>query len=333
MLQESISSQTLPVALTEKLTHSFPSQLQIATIEYSNKVISKSIFKKLVTSIWFLVSSVVVGTGVWYWSSPSITEKSNSNLVSKNKKNLNFLNNVNDKIFKPVALNNYIPVTCKFVQFTKNDNLPDILEGETQILGGDAVWKIISNKDGSQRIIRDSDKRDVLDGLYLNEDYYQPQVFSGTLKVNTPRSKISFIMSTPMKEVEFKEVNAKKKVPMVYSRRTSNVSAIQADKGNVIDFLIYLFPYKNKLLSISFVHCQGFDYKSVVTKQLEFVIDSSFKFGVISNGKVELLNFNSCNLGKTWDYRQEQNIQESMSELPKDFLNLILDRNTENKIR
>ena len=71
----------------------------------------------------------------------------------------------------------------------------------------------------------------------------------------------------------------------------------------------------------------------MVSKQLEFVKSNSFKFCVISNGKVEMLNFEQCELDKNWDFRHEQNIQESKIDLPKDFSDLILKGNTENIIR
>lgn len=46
-----------------------------------------------------------------------------------------------------------------------------------------------------------------------------------------------------------------------------------------------------------------------------------------------MLNFEQCELDKNWDFRHEQNIQESKIDLPKDFSDLILKGNTENIIR
>ncbi len=333
LLQESISSQILPVELTEKLTHSMPTKSQIANVQSANDLAGKSFVKKILTSYWFLSTCAILFTGIayLYFHNSNITITPTTNLPAAKK--MEFVTNISDKKFNDVDLKNYIPVYCKFVQFNKNDNLPDIIEGQAQVEGGEPKWKVTTNKKGLQSVVRDLDSRDVLDGLYLREDFYRPQVFTGTIKVNSPRSKISFLMSTPMAEKKFNAIGDIENKSFVYSRRTGNISAMQADAGNIIDFVIYLFPVENKLISISIVYCKGLDFSSVVTKQLEFVHHNSFKMGVISNGKVEISNFKQCDLGENWDYRREKNILDVSADLPKDFFDKIVVQNTEAKFK
>lgn len=54
LLQNSISSQTLPVSFIEKLSHSFPTQAQAAKINAASQVAGKSAVKKIISSVYFI---------------------------------------------------------------------------------------------------------------------------------------------------------------------------------------------------------------------------------------------------------------------------------------
>ncbi len=331
LLQNSISSQTLPVSFIEKLSHSFPTQAQAAKINAASQVAGKTGMKKIISSVYFIpifTATVMLG-GFFYWNFLAQTATTAPITITDR----NAITSQNDeKIFTPVNYKNYVPVTCKFVQFTKDSDMPDIVEGETQVLGGTPKWKVVTQKNGSQLIMRDSNHRDELDGLYLNQDFTAAHVFRGKIHVNGPKNKISFVMSTPMEERKFNDVNAKENGPMVYARRTANVSAMQAETGMTLDFFVYIFPYQNKFISVSIVDCAAVDYQSVVTKQISF-IDSNFKFGVISNGKIQITQFQSSDLGKDWDYRQEKMLKNISAEYSEDFFKDIVDKSVSFKIQ
>jgi RNA polymerase sigma factor (sigma-70 family) len=322
-LEQSITMQSLPTSLAEKLTNAMPTKLQMASVEKESQIVGKIFFKKITTSAWFLMSSSILIIGGSYWYLSVSNKNANSATIQRNE---------NDKIFLPVDFTNYFPVSYKPNEITREFDTPEVHFAMAQT-SSQPVWKILNQNSSGQSIVRDIINRDTYDGLYLKKNYAKPQIFSGTVKMNGNYidNRISFIMTTPTDEKKIFDPNDKNS-KIDFTRLVSKVTAMQAYHGVELDFLLYIFPFKNKLISISIVHFKGRDHRSLVTKQLPYT-NKCFKLGFVSDSEVEVQNMKNCELEQNWNYQKEKEILEISKELPPNFFEEIINNNTAYKIK
>lgn len=329
LVQESLSAGSFPIELSQKLTNSLPTKVQIASIEATKAKVG---FWNAKTKVMVLAlsSSVMVLGGILFYMHSQKTLAPVQQISKNNKKKLIILGTDKPETesmevpivvnkFQPLVYNDFIPVSIKFVAFKKSLNMPDVVEGNAQIIGGKSNWKIGKYKNNNDYIYRDLiSGLDELDGFYFNQSFKQPYLFKGKIKINSNRNKITLLMSTPVKEESlFHEINPKDPDKFAYSRLTCQISKLEGDKGNLIDFKIYIWMFEGKLISASFIKCVGFP-ESMLTRSIE-IFHEEFKIGIISNGMVEIYNAEFCPLPVDWECQMAPEIKHRIKEIPKDF--------------
>ena len=330
LVQESLSKGSLPLELSQKLSKCLPTQDQIANAQVINTKIGFWTLKsKLILAS---ISSILIILGGTFYLTRA---KKNASIISSNdiesKKKIIMLatGNANsdtksiqtiseENKFSELPFEGFIPVGIKYVEFKKDPNMPDIVEGNAEVLGAEMQWKILKNKSGKNIFTRNViSGKDELDGFYFKPEFTKPHIFKGSIKINSDKCKLTFLMSTPMKEEEFHQINAKTSNKMVYSRKTAQVTTLQGYAGNKITFKIYVWIYNHQLFSASFIKCDGYP-ESMVARTIP-VFNQDFKLGVISNGKVELYDVEYCPLDQNWDCRMSSDIQKRIKDIPKNF--------------
>lgn len=329
LLQDSLTLNSLPQELGVKLAKSFPQEVTV--VDASLKLKSGLTQLKIKGFAFWLIGGLSVFFIGYALVKNNPQNKGVTSIQTTESAKIN-----NDKpqqifkenVFYPLEFDSYIPVTTKFVKFKNADEI-EALEGDAQVIGtikdkkkiiqGDGNWIVNSNKTGELSLNRIIASDTQMDGLYFNQDFYQPHIFKGTIKINSDKCKVFFIMSTPMHESKFEQIDAKSNDEMVYARRTSNMTTLEAHNTNLIDFKIYIWYSEGKILSASFITCKGFP-KAMVAKMLPMISDD-YKFGILSNGKLELTKLEFCPLSKDWDYHSSQDINEKINEFPVGFFN------------
>lgn len=337
LLEESIVSVKLPYEFKQKLTQSLPSNSQLETV-MATKVKSSSIGLKLKSIFIYLTCSVTLilvgGIYLNFHSKEAEPKGQISNLkivktiikssmqgdIKKTEKILA------ENIFYPVDYNNFNFIQLKNLKYMDNLKLPEVIEIEAQNLGSQdlniltmekANWKLVTNNLGKISLVRSLNEKKGLDGLYFDQMFNKPFIFKGKIKIFSKNCRVSFIISTQKKAEEFNLVSDDTKNLISNASITSAFSTLQSETGNEIDFIIYTWFNNNKLFAVSFAECKGYP-RSLVGCYMPKIIDE-FKFGILSNGKIEVSNFEFCPLSKNWDYRTAKDITDRINEFPNGF--------------
>jgi RNA polymerase sigma-70 factor (ECF subfamily) len=328
LVQESLSSGEFPIEFSQKLTQSLPTKVQIASVEATKTNVG---FWSIKTKILVLIlsSSVLILGGILYYFHSHKMAAPIQQLLESNKKKVIMLGAGNPESvpieapievnkFQPMSFHNFIPVGVKFVAFKKDLKMPDIVEGNAQIIGGISNWKIGKDKKNNNYAYRNIISGvDELDGFYFNQSFKQPYIFKGKIKINSNRNKITLLMSTPMKEESFQEINPKNSDKFAYSRFTCQMSSLQGDKGNSLDYKVFIWVFNGKLVSATFIKCIGFP-ETMIVRSIP-VFNEEFKVGFLSNGMLELSDAEFCPLPVDWDCQMAPEIKQRIKEIPKEF--------------
>ncbi len=321
LLQGSLLSEASPVELIEKIVKVLPSHAQrpqekpsILSFTYKPVLGMKMKF----ISIFFVFSLVGFAADFYLFqnSSESRIPAVDIRIVLKDIKGVNIKKTVNKNNFFPVSFDDYIPVTCKFAPY-KSSSAESGLSGEVPIVDSKRKWTIFKKKGEQEAVFRDNNTVDDLDGLYLDQEFDMPYMFTGKINFNE-KSDFLFVLSSGLKgNVEASLANNNGENGMM-PWHLSTMSRFQAGKGNEVHFLIYIWSHKNKLMSAVFLLNRGIPETGLIIRSTQYY-NANFKFGFLSNGRNEVSEFKACSLGHDWDFEKDENIKPFLKDFPQNY--------------
>lgn len=222
------------------------------------------------------------------------------------------------EIWKVCKFSDTQPLFYKWGKIQKEMDKPnELVEGWILNAGENGNWYSKTNEKGEIVFARDSKVKDARDGLFLGS-YDKPICFTGTFKCFSDKSQLGMLMNTSIITGEkVAQLNSDNNKVFFVSGRYSEIGTIHGNKGDEIEFKVFIWKTKSKWLSSAVVRGVGGNVYYFLPGSLTHV-NEGYKFGIFSDNKIEITNIRYCELKSGWSPYEEPTLQPFKENLPTD---------------